>query len=94
MLRFFHKVTPIKLGRWGSKKPMTKVDFANSDHCGTCEYLPQNEIGRIKISIPQIVHEKIFCEACGGRGYCMNIRHERTICSSCMGSGVQGYTYF
>ena len=43
MLRLFRKVAPIKLGRWGNKKPMTKVDFANSDHCGTCVYHAQDE---------------------------------------------------
>ena len=94
MLKLFRKVAPIRLGRWSSEKPMANVDFANSDHCGTCFYQPQNEFdSSIKIPpISQMAREKIFCEACGGTGYCIN--KKQTLCSSCMGSGVRGYTYF
>jgi hypothetical protein len=33
----------IILGRWKRVKPMSKVDFANTDHCGTCKYTPKND---------------------------------------------------
>ena len=50
MFRFFKK-KPIRLGRWKRVKPMRKVDFANSDHCGTCKYEPKNDFDSMDISI-------------------------------------------
>ena len=41
MKRFVSK--SIRLGRWNKAKPMHKVDFANTDHCGTCKYTPRND---------------------------------------------------
>ena len=58
----------------GSKK-IKKVDFANAyPYCDP---------------LRNIVHEKLFCSTCGGRGY-----NAKGLCSSCMGSGVRAYTYF
>ena len=33
---FFKKQKPLLLGRWGYSMIRTNVDFANTDHCGTC----------------------------------------------------------
>ena len=41
--RLLKKNSAVRLGRWSKQKPMTKVDFANSDHCGTCKYQPKND---------------------------------------------------
>ena len=32
----FKKQKPLLLGRWGYSMIQTNIDFANTDHCGTC----------------------------------------------------------
>ena len=39
MFRRFFKIDPVLLGRWARTNPSLnaiKIDWANTDHCGTC----------------------------------------------------------